>query len=72
LCCRRGEATVSFQWKLLSIGLQYLQERQRTLLTWTEQAAEDASYCCTFRGSLPIFNLRYRLLFKKCCKAKTH
>lgn len=36
----------------------------------TEEAAEDASYCYTFRGSLPIFILHYELLFK--CKAKTH
>ncbi|KFO09753.1 hypothetical protein N312_13310, partial [Balearica regulorum gibbericeps] len=70
LCCRNGGATVSFQWKLLLISLQYLQGREGTLLIWTEQAAEDTSYCCTFRGSLPIFNSHYKLLFK--CKAKTH
>lgn len=69
-CCRRGGAAVSFQWKLLLISLQYLQGRQGTLVSRTEEAAEDASYCYTFRGSLPIFILHYELLFK--CKAKTH
>ncbi|KFV11065.1 hypothetical protein N340_02882, partial [Tauraco erythrolophus] len=69
-CCRSEGAPVSFQWKLPLISLRYLQGREGTLLVWTEQAAEDASYCCTFRGSLPIFNLHYKLLFK--WKAETH
>ncbi|KFP68741.1 hypothetical protein N322_10663, partial [Cariama cristata] len=55
VCCRSGGATVSFQWKLLLISLQYLQGREGTLLIWTEQAAEDASYCYTFRGGLSSF-----------------
>ncbi|KFR07034.1 hypothetical protein Y956_04900, partial [Nipponia nippon] len=65
--CSSGGARVSFQWKLPLISLQHLQGREGTLLVRTEQAAEDASHCCTFRGSLPIFNLHYKLLFK--CKA---
>ncbi|KFR17353.1 hypothetical protein N306_14679, partial [Opisthocomus hoazin] len=61
---------LSFQGKLLLISLQYLQGREGTPWTGTERAAEDATYCCTFRGSLPILNSDYKLLFKR--KAKTH
>ncbi|KFO54436.1 hypothetical protein N302_04696, partial [Corvus brachyrhynchos] len=69
-CCRSGGAPVSFQWKLLLISLQYLQGRQGTLSTWTQQTAEDASSCYTCRGFVLIFNLQDKLLFK--CKPKSH
>lgn len=39
-------------------------------MVWAEQAAEDASGCYTFRGSLPIFIWQYKLSFKR--QAKTH
>ncbi|KFO84196.1 hypothetical protein N320_11627, partial [Buceros rhinoceros silvestris] len=70
LCCSSGGATVGFPWKLLLMSLQYLQGREGTLLIWTEQAAADASYCYSFKGSVPIGNLHYQLSAK--CKAETH
>ncbi|KAL2309922.1 hypothetical protein Nmel_006154, partial [Mimus melanotis] len=35
---------------------------------WTQQTAEDASSCYTFRGFVLSFNLQDKLLFK--CKPK--
>lgn len=70
LCWRSGGTTVGFQWKLLLLSLQYLQGREGTQVIWTEQTAEDASYCYTFWGFLPLFILGYKLFFK--CRGKTH